>query len=75
MTTLLLVFFLMIFKQHFAQQVYLFQGKIVSVDSLLFHYETADAINELDQLAKQPNKQFSAKEKRQYQLEIDLLKA
>lgn len=75
MTTLLLVFFLMIFKPHFAQQVYLFQGKIVSVDSLMFHYETADAIKELDQLAKQPNKQFSAKEKRQYQLEIDLLKA
>lgn len=75
MTTLLLVFYIMICKPHFAQQVYLFQGKIVSVDSLLFHYETADAIKELDQLAKQPNKQFSAKEKRQYQLEIDLLKA
>lgn len=69
------VFSFAIYTQLFAQQVYLFQGKIVTVDSLMYHYETEDAIKQIELLAKQPDKNRSSKEQRQFQLELDLLKA
>ncbi len=73
--TLLVVFFFTVYTPLFAQQVYLFNGKIVTVDSLMYHYETEDAIKQIELLAKQPDKKLSKKEQRQFQLELALLKA
>lgn len=73
--TLLVVFFFTVYTPLFAQQVYLFNGKIVTVDSLMYHYETEDAIKQIELLAKQPDKNLSKKEQRQFQLELALLKA
>lgn len=72
---LLLTILLTVCANVSAQQVYLFQGKIVSVDSLMHHYETKDAIKQIELLAKQPNKNLSKKEQRQYLLALALLKA
>lgn len=72
--TLLVVFFT-VYTPLFAQQVYLFNGKIVTVDSLMYHYETEEAIKQIDLLAKQPDKNPIKKEQRQFQLELALLKA
>mgnify|MGYP002860154234 CR=1 FL=1 len=73
--TLLLVLFFTAYIPLFAQQVYLFQGKIVTVDSLMYHYETEDAIKKIDRLAEQPDNNLSQQGQRQYQLELALLKA
>lgn len=67
--------FFTVYTPLFAQQVYLFNGKIVTVDSLMYHYETEDAIKQIELLAKQPDKNLSKKEQRQFQLELALLKA
>lgn len=73
--TILLVFFFTVYTPLFAQQVYLFQGRIVTVDSLMYHYETEDAIKKIERLAEQPDKNLSQKEQSQYQLGLALLKA
>lgn len=64
-----------VFTNAKAQQVYFFQGKIVAVDSLMNNYETEAAIKQIDLLAKQPNKNLSKMELRQFHLEVELLKA
>lgn len=73
--TLLFLCLYTVFNVSFAQQVYYFQGKVLSVDSLMFHYETDDAIKQLELISQKPDKKLSPKEKRKFQLEIELLKA
>ncbi len=58
-----------------AQQVYFFQGKVVSADSLMNHAETEEAIKQIDLLAEQPDKNLSKKDLHKFYLELALLKA
>lgn len=72
---LLFTFLLVVCANVSAQQVYLFHGKIVTVDSLMRHYETEDAIKQIDLLAEQPDKNLSKKDLHKFHLELAFLKA
>ncbi len=72
---LVVAFFFAIQLSVLSQQVYFLQGKSITVDSLMSQYKVEDAIKKIELLAKQPDKNLSAREQLEFKLQLELLKA